>query len=103
MTGVQTCALPILLYTYLVLTGKLTLKTLVDNMTRKPAACFGLPYGRLQEGAVADITVIDLETEKEIDPKTFFSKGKNTPFAGWKAKGWPILTMLAGKITWRAR
>jgi dihydroorotase len=89
-----------LLYTHLVLKGILTLKELIDKMTRKPAEIFGLPYGILAEGKPADLTVIDLEEERTIDPSTFQSKGRNTPFAGWNVKGWPVLTMLNGKITW---
>lgn len=87
-----------LLYTHLVQTGELTLKTLVELLTIKPAAAFGLPYGRLEVGAPADLTVIDLETEKTIDPTTFASKGTNTPFTGWACKGWPIMTLVDGKI-----
>ncbi|MGG0937849.1 dihydroorotase [Brevibacillus centrosporus] len=87
-----------LLYTHFVQTGELTLKELVDLLTIKPAAAFGLPYGRLEVGATADLTVIDLETEKKIDPAAFASKGTNTPFAGWACKGWPILTLVDGKI-----
>ncbi|WP_411501847.1 dihydroorotase [Brevibacillus centrosporus] len=87
-----------LLYTHFVQTGELTLKELVDLLTIKPAVAFGLPYGRLEVGATADLTVIDLETEKKIDPAAFASKGANTPFAGWACKGWPILTLVDGKI-----
>ncbi|WP_134684546.1 dihydroorotase [Brevibacillus migulae] len=99
IVGLET-AFP-LLYTHLVLTGELTLVELVEKMTRKPAEIFGLPYGRLEEGAPADLTVIDLDEEKEIDPAAFASKGKNTPFAGWRCKGWPTLTMTAGKIVYQ--
>ena len=99
IVGLET-AFP-LLYTHLVLTGELTLAELVEKMTRKPAEIFGLPYGRLEESAPADLTVIDLDEEKEIDPGTFASKGKNTPFAGWRCKGWPTLTMTAGKIVYQ--
>ncbi|MED4784484.1 dihydroorotase [Brevibacillus choshinensis] len=87
-----------LLYTHFVQTGELTLKELIELLTIKPAAAFGLPYGRLEVGAVADLTVIDLETERTIDPTTFASKGTNTPFTGWACKGWPILTLVDGKI-----
>lgn len=101
IVGLET-AFP-LLYTHLVLKQKvLTLKQLIDLMTIKPAKVFGLPYGRLEQGSPADLTVIDLDYEATIDPNTFLSKGRNTPFAGWKVKGWPILTMLGGKVTWQA-
>ncbi|KPC74862.1 dihydroorotase [Thermoactinomyces vulgaris] len=99
IVGLET-AFP-LLYTHLVQKGVLTLAELVDKMTRKPAEIFGLQYGELAVGKPADVTVIDLEAEREIDPTTFKSLGRNTPFAGWKVKGWPVLTLLEGEITWR--
>ncbi len=100
IVGLET-AFP-LLYTKLVLTGEFTLQEIVDRMTRVPAEVFNLPWGALEEGKSADIAVIDLETEKEVNPETFASKGRNTPFTGWKLKGWPVLTMLGGRIVWQA-
>ncbi|MGG4450889.1 dihydroorotase [Brevibacillus porteri] len=99
IVGLET-AFP-LLYTNLVQNGELTLKKLVELLTVKPAEAFKLPYGRLEVGAPADLTVIDLETEKTIDPSTFASKGINTPFAGWACKGWPTLTLVDGKIVYQ--
>ncbi|MED0680180.1 dihydroorotase [Aneurinibacillus thermoaerophilus] len=100
IVGLET-AFP-LLYTKLVLKGEFTLQEIVDRMTRVPAEVFNLPWGALEEGKSADIAVIDLETEKEVNPETFASKGRNTPFTGWKLKGWPVLTMLEGRIVWQA-
>jgi dihydroorotase len=99
IVGLET-AFP-LLYTHLVETNMLTLKQLIDLLTVKPAECFGLPLGKLAVGERADITVIDLEAEETIDPQTFASKGKNTPFAGWTCKGWPVMTFVGGKLVWR--
>lgn len=96
IVGLET-AFP-LLYTHLVLTGELKLGELVDKMTKKPAEIFNLPYGELKEGKPADLVVIDLETEKEINPNEFASKGRNTPFFGWACKGWPVLTMVNGQV-----
>jgi dihydroorotase len=96
IVGLET-AFP-LLYTHLVLTGELSLAKLIELMTVKPAEIFDLPYGRLEVGAIADIVVLDLEEERTIHPETFASKGRNTPFAGWTCKGWPIVTMVEGKI-----
>ncbi|ALF10082.1 dihydroorotase [Parageobacillus thermoglucosidasius] len=99
IVGLET-AFP-LLYTHLVETNILTLKQLIDLLTVKPAECFGLPLGKLAVGARADITVIDLDAEETIDPQTFVSKGKNTPFAGWTCKGWPVMTFVGGKLVWQ--
>ncbi len=101
IVGLET-AFP-LLYTKLVLTGDLTLRQLVELMSTKPAKLFGLPYGELAEGKIADLTVIDLDEEQEIDPANFLSMGKNTPFTGWKTKGWPVLTIVNGKIVWQVK
>ncbi|MGG1311752.1 dihydroorotase [Cohnella laeviribosi] len=92
-----------LLYTKFVKTGRWTLSFLLSRMTRDPARVFGLEAGTLAPGAPADITLIDLEREREVDPDTFVSKGRNTPFAGWKLYGWPVLTMVDGKVVWSER
>ncbi|WP_449619323.1 dihydroorotase [Robertmurraya sp. Marseille-Q9965] len=98
IVGLET-AFP-LLYTYFVKDGILTLKQLVDFLTIKPADAFGLAYGKLEVGKEADITLIDLEHVEKIDPETFVSKGKNTPFGDWECVGWPQLTIAGGKIVW---
>jgi len=90
-----------LLYTNLVTTGKISLSQLVDWLTSKPADVFNLPYGRLEPGKMADITVVDLDKELIIDKESFYSKGKNTPFHGWKVKGNPVLTIAAGTIAYK--
>ncbi|MBU8915345.1 dihydroorotase [Bacillus sp. FJAT-29953] len=98
IVGLET-AFP-LLYTHFVLKNIITLEQLIAYMTTKPADCFELPFGRIEEGAAADIVLLDLNEEKEINPDEFLSKGKNTPFAGWKCKGWPVLTIASGQIVW---
>ncbi|WP_096269952.1 dihydroorotase [Paucisalibacillus globulus] len=89
-----------LLYTNLVRTGEVTLKQLVDWLTIKPATIFQLPYGRLAEGEIADLTLVNLEVETTIDKFTFYSKGKNTPFHNWNVTGIPVLTMYEGEIVY---
>jgi dihydroorotase len=89
-----------LLYTKFVRTGRWTLEFLLDRMTSKPAELFGLPWGVLEVGREADLTLIDLDTEKAVEPSEFLSKGRNTPFTGWKLYGWPSLTMVGGKTVW---
>lgn len=89
-----------LLYTHFVKTGKWTLKQLIEWMATKPAELFKLPYGKIEVGAAADLILLDLEKEQVIDAEGFVSKGRNTPFNGWKAQGWPVLTMFNGNIVW---
>ncbi|MYL63720.1 dihydroorotase [Bacillus hwajinpoensis] len=96
IVGLET-AFP-LLYTHFVAKGTFTLKQLVDWLTVKPARAFGLEYGKLASGVQADMTIINLSEEADINPELFVSKGKNTPFAGWTCKGWPIATFVDGKM-----
>lgn len=99
IVGLET-AFP-LMYTTFVKTGKMTLKQLIDCMSTKPATIFNLPYGKLEVGAVADITIIDLDKEMEIDSTQFLSKGKNTPFNGYRVAGWPVMTLVGGKVVYK--
>ncbi|MFD1031048.1 dihydroorotase [Metaplanococcus flavidus] len=90
-----------LLHTKFVETGVWTLEQLIDWMTKKPAAVFGLPYGTIEKGQTADLVLLDLEKEQAIDVEKFASKGKNTPFGGWSCKGWPVMTVFGGEIVWQ--
>ncbi|UKS55077.1 dihydroorotase [Exiguobacterium acetylicum] len=99
ITGFET-AFP-LLYTKLVAEGKMTLETLIRNLTDKAATIFELPYGKLEVGAEADLVLLDLETERTVSPERFRSKGKNTPFAGERLKGFPVMTLVKGEIVFK--
>ncbi len=63
-----------------------------------PSRVFGLDYGGFREGSFADITLISPDEEWVVDPKDFVSKGKNTPFKGWKAKGKVKFTLVDGVV-----
>jgi len=76
------------------------LEQLVDWLTVLPSKTFGLNNGTLEIGQDADITLLNLNLEKEIDPEYFASKGKNTPFGGWDCKGWPAATFVNGELIW---
>ncbi len=96
ISGFET-ALP-LLWTALVEPGAITAGRLVAALTCQPAAILNLPAGGLDLGDPADIVVIDPKLEKTVDPETFYSKGKNTPFGGKKLKGWPVCTVCGGRV-----
>jgi dihydroorotase len=88
--------------TELVQGGVLTLPELVARMSTLPARVFGLPGGSLQPGAVADVCVLDPQARWTVDPARFFTKCRNTPFAGRELAGRPLLTVVAGKIVHEA-
>jgi dihydroorotase len=97
MVGLET-AFP-LLYTHLVETGRMRLEELVRRMATLPARHFGLQGGVIRPGGCADLTAVDLAQERVVDPHRFRSKGRNTPFTGWRLRGWPVLTVCEGRVT----
>lgn len=99
IVGLET-AFP-LLYTNFVEKGIFSLKQLIDFLTIKPAEAFGLQTGVIEVGAPADLVLLDLEHTEKINANDFLSKGKNTPFDGWECKGWPVVTLVNGKVVWK--
>lgn len=91
-----------LMYKYLVCTGVIPFAQLLALMSTNPRRLFGLGGGVIRSGAVADFTVLDLDTEYAIDPAEFRSKGHATPFAGWRAKGHAVLTVVGGREAYNA-
>jgi len=74
---------------------------LVRLMSTRPAEVFNLPGGTLREGAPADLTILDLRVLRKVDPDSFQSRARNTPFAGMRLKGWPAATIVGGNIVWQ--
>jgi len=70
--------------------------------TTRPARFFGLPDKSLEVGAPADITVIDPDLEWVVDPRTFKSKSKMSPFSGRTLKGRALYTMVGGEVVWES-
>lgn len=88
IVGLET-AFP-LLYTYLVKKGLLPWETLIDAMANRPRAIMGLD----DEGCLA---TFNLDETYVIDPTTFRSKGKATPFKGWEVAGRCLKNQYKGK------
>lgn len=87
-----------LIHTHFVLTGKMSLSTMVERMSCQPARCFKLDGGTLAEGAMGDVTVFDPAAEWEVDPAKFLSRSRNTPFTGWKLTGQARWTVVGGEV-----
>ncbi len=96
VSGLET-AFP-LLFTHLVETGIIPLSCLVDCLSTAPARILGVAGGTLAPGAPADLVVVDPRAEKQVQNEKFYSRGKNTPFHGWKLRGFPVLTLVEGDI-----
>ena len=92
VVGIET-AFPVM-YTHLVQTGVITLEKLVELLSTNARKRFGLPAG-------GDFTLWNLSKEFTVDPEQFLSKGKATPFEGWKLKGECLLTVCDGKAVYK--
>lgn len=87
-------------YTALVQTGILPLEKLVDLMHGVPMRRFGCGT-ELAEGQPADLTAFDLTKTYTVDPETFLTMGRATPFAGRALTGVCKLTMIGGSPVWK--
>ena len=98
VVGLET-ALPVL-YTGLVKPGIVPLERIIQAMTDAPRQRFGLPVMDILD-APSDFALFDLDEEYVIDPQTFLSQGRATPFAGWKVQGKCEMTVVGGKAVWQ--
>ncbi len=80
--------------------GVLSVEQVVASLTAQPARAFGLSKGTLAVGADADVTIVDPEAQWVVEPEQFRSKGRNTPFAGWKLKGCVVSTLVGGRVVY---
>ena len=77
---------------------ELNLPLLVEKMSAAPARILGLPGGAVTVGGLADLTVIDPERTITVKPENWYSKSRNTPFAGRRLTGAPVFTLVGGKV-----
>ena len=85
--------------THLVEPGHLSLTRAIELWTDAPRHAFGLPAASVEAGSPADLVLFDPAASWTVDPESFHSKGRNTPFAGWRLKGRVLATLLAGRFT----
>lgn len=87
----------------LVRDGLLTLPQLIEKMTCAPARILNLNRGTLRVGAIADVTVIDLDKTWVVDADSLASKSKNSPWLGETMTGAAALTVRAGTVVYEGR
>ena len=81
------------MYTHFVRTGRMTLARLVDLMAVNPRRRFGIPLGE-------DYSIWDLDAQYTVDPDTFLTMGRATPFAGHTLYGRCVRTVHNGNIVY---
>jgi dihydroorotase len=86
----------------LVQQGEISLTQLISKLTGEPAKVIGRngELGTLKAGAPANISILDLDREWIVDSRNFTSKGKNTPYDGYKFKGKVMATIANGRMAY---
>lgn len=100
IVGLETSAA--LTYTALVDTGLMSIMDMAMKMSYNPAKVIGIDkdYGRLTEGAMADIVIFNPNAEWTVDVNAFASKGHNTPYNGKVLKGKVMATICDGALVY---
>lgn len=83
--------------TNLVKPGHLTMAALIERMAAAPARLLGLEQGRIATGSPANLVVFDPDEEWVVDPPSFQSRSRNTPFAGARLAGRVRHTFFRGR------
>ena len=71
-------------------------------VTNKPASILGLPVGKLTVGGPADLIIFEPDSPRKIEPQTFVSKSKNSPFDGRLVQGHLLSTVVDGRTIYSA-
>jgi len=99
MPGVET-SLPLMINASL--SGLIGLEKVVELMCYNPSRIFSIKgKGKMELGADADITIIDPNLEKKVTADELHYKCGWTPYEGMRLKGWPVITILGGKVAFR--
>jgi dihydroorotase len=85
----------------LVRRGALSPLALIAALSFRPARVLGLPYGRLERGAVADVVLLDPARRWAYDPAAGFSKSRNSPWAGRELEGRVLATWVGGRLVYQ--
>lgn len=93
------CAVASLLTAWAERGRELPLERLLQLLTSGPASLLPSSWshlGRVEKGACADLTILNLDEERQVDTSTWHSKAFNCPWKGRTLKGWPVLTLIEG-------
>jgi len=97
--GVPGCETMLPLLLHALNQEKIEFKKIIQLCCENPAKIFKIKNkGFIKEGFDADLTIIDMDLEKEVKNDELFTKCGWSPFDGWKLKGWPVTTIVNGNI-----
>lgn len=90
------------MFTHGVAAGRLEFPRLVEAMSAAPARIFGLSAakGAVVPGADADLVMVDTGATRVVE-RDAYSACDYTPYRGWRLRGWPVLTVVRGRVVMR--
>ncbi len=98
MPGVET-SLPLMLTA--MRDGHCSLAELQRWMCYNPARLYGVRNkGRIAPGWDADLTLVDMVHEKPVRNGDLFTRVEWSPFSGWVLTGWPLTTIVGGRVVY---
>ena len=97
--GLETM-LPVV-YTNFIKTGMATHQQFVDWFVNNPAKIFNLPVNKIEVGSTANIVVLDINRERIYTKQEIVSLSKNSPFIGFNLTGYPVCTIIHGKVVYK--
>jgi dihydroorotase len=98
MPGVET-SLPLMLTA--AMNGQCTVSQVVKWMSQAVAVAYGIPNkGAIAPGYDADLVLVDLNTYRPVRREELLTKCRWSPFEGWNLTGWPVTTIVGGRIVY---
>jgi dihydroorotase len=92
-----------LLYTELVLGRGFPLATLIERFSDGPRRVLGIGTIHLEAGGEASLVLLDPSHQHSVNPAQFASKARFSPWAGWELKGWPVMTLVEGRVVFEGQ
>ena len=79
--------------------GLVSLRRIIEMLATNPCRVFRLDgKGKIEPGADADITLVDVKKQSKIDSSEFFSRAKYSPFDGIRTRGKVLSTIVGGNV-----
>ena len=92
-----------LIYTHFVDKGIATLDDFLNWLVYNPRKVFSLPERKIEIGQIADLTVLDINTKRKYIKEEILSLSSNCPYINMEMKGFPLLTLVNGKVVWEVK
>ncbi len=81
--------------------GKISIEKIAEKMCHAPATCFNMKErGFIDEGCWADLAIVDIDHEWEVQKENVLYKCGWSPFEGHRFRGKVLSTIVSGHLAW---